>query len=49
MAKHTAADLEGIHFPTFSLVGQPREDVRSLTDILKDAGLQKGMTVGTVS
>lgn len=48
MAKHTAADLEGIHFPTFSLVGQPREDVRSLTDILKDAGLQKGMTVGTV-
>lgn len=48
MARYTVAEVEGIHFPTFSLIGQPREDVKAITDILKDAGLQQGMTVGTV-
>jgi hypothetical protein len=48
MVRHTVAELEGIHYPTFSLIGQPRENVKSLKDILRDAGLEHGMTVGTV-
>lgn len=48
MVRCTVAELEGIHYPTFSLIGQPREDVKSLKDILRDAGLEHGMTVGTV-
>ena len=48
MVRYTVAELEGIHYPTFSLLGQPREDVKSLKEILHDAGLEQGMTVGTV-
>lgn len=48
MIRYTVVDLEGVHFPSFSLIGQPREDVKSLTEILRAAGLQHGMTVGTV-
>ena len=48
MVRYSVAELEGIHYPTFSLIGQPREDVKSLKDILRDAGLEHGMTVGTV-
>lgn len=48
MVRYTVAELEGIHYPTFSLIGQPREDVKSLKDILRGAGLEHGMTVGTV-
>lgn len=48
MVRYTLAELEGIHYPTFSLIGQPRQEVKSLKDILRDAGLKKGMTVGTV-
>lgn len=48
MVRYTAAELEGVHYPTFSLIGQPREHVRSLKEILRHAGLKHGMTVGTV-
>ncbi|NLJ85256.1 MAG: hypothetical protein GX322_02350 [Firmicutes bacterium] len=48
MIKYTSVELEGVHYPTFSLIGQPREDVLQLTEILEDAGLQRGMSVGTV-
>ncbi|NMB46671.1 MAG: hypothetical protein GX998_09720 [Firmicutes bacterium] len=48
MVKYTAAELEGIHYPTFSLMGQPRDDVKSLQEILQAAGLKRGMNVGTV-
>jgi hypothetical protein len=40
--------LERAHFPTFSLLNQPRQNVKSLRAILRQYGLSKGMTVGTV-
>ena len=48
MVKYTSVELKGVHFPTFSLIGQPRESVPCITEILRNAGLQKGMAVGTV-
>ncbi len=48
MVDYAAIDLEGIHFPSFGLIGQPRENSRSLKSILKSVGLERGMTVGTV-
>lgn len=48
MVRFTAAELEGVHYATFSLIGQPREDVKCLREILRVAGIGRGMTVGTV-
>lgn len=48
MARFTEAELEGVHYPTFSLIGQPREDVKCLKEIFREAGIRRGMTVGTV-
>ena len=48
MVRYTPVELRGVHFPTFSLIGQPRQQVPPLTNILQDAGLEQGMTVGTV-
>jgi hypothetical protein len=39
-------DLERVLYQTFSLPGQPRSTSRPLRDILGDAGLQSGQTVG---
>ncbi|NMB39351.1 MAG: hypothetical protein GX994_07270 [Firmicutes bacterium] len=48
MVDYAGIDLEGIHFPSFGLIGQPRENTLSLKCILKSAGLERGMSVGTV-
>lgn len=48
MVRFTPVQLQGVHFPTFSLIGQPRHKDPSITDILQGAGLEQGMTVGTV-
>ncbi len=42
------AQLKRASFPTFSLINQPRRDVRQLEDILRQNGLTQGMIVGTV-
>jgi Xaa-Pro aminopeptidase len=47
MVDFTPVRLEAVHFPSFGLLGQPRGG-RSLVQILQDAGLKPGMTVGTV-
>src|SRR5690606_12486698 len=48
MVRFTPVELRGVRFATFGLMGQPRVDVPSLRRILREAGLRKGMTVGTV-
>lgn len=48
MVRFTPVELNGVFFPTFGLMGQPRVDVTPLDQILRDAGLSKGSTVGTV-
>lgn len=40
--------LKSAYFPTFSLISQPRQDIRQLEEILRQHGLRHGMTVGTV-
>lgn len=48
MVRYTPVELKGVFFPTFGLMGQPRVNVPSIRQILQDAGIQKGMSVGTV-
>lgn len=48
MVRYTPVELKGVFYPTFGLMGQPRVNVTPLKDILSEAGLEKGMTVGTV-
>lgn len=48
MVGYAAIELEAIHFPSFGLIGQPRNAFPSLRSILESAGLERGMTVGTV-
>ena len=48
MVRYTQAELKGVHYASFSLIGQPREDVPQITEVLKQAGVSKGMTVGLV-
>lgn len=48
MVRYTPVELKGVFFPTFGLMGQPRVNVPSLEAILREAGLEQGMTVGTV-
>lgn len=48
MADYASIDLEAVHFPSFGLIGQPRVGTQSLQSIIKDAGIARGMAVGTV-
>lgn len=48
MVRFTPVELKGVFFPTFGLMGQPRVNVPPLKKILEEAGLKKGMAVGTV-
>ena len=47
-AELAAGDFDRVLCQTFSLPGQPRDRQRPLIDLLRDAGLRPGMTVGAV-
>ncbi|MBO2519969.1 MAG: aminopeptidase P family N-terminal domain-containing protein [Limnochorda sp.] len=48
MVHFTPVELKGVFYPTFGLMGQPRVNVPALEQILREAGLERGMRVGTV-
>lgn len=46
LAGWTPAVLRAIHWPSLSLLGQPRSGIRPLTDLLRDAGIRNGQRIG---
>ncbi len=47
MADLVPVEAEREHFPSFSLVGQPRDRKASLTELLRKHGVRDGQNVGT--
>ncbi|HEX3347935.1 MAG TPA: hypothetical protein VHS58_07540, partial [Acetobacteraceae bacterium] len=47
-AELAAGDFDRVLCQTFSLLGQPRDRQRSIRDLLRDAGLSAGMSIGAV-